>query len=167
MIAAPAALDVDGCWTGPVIVDTAAAPAPATEATAEPAPEPITLPEDSGRAAILRGSARGLEIVVDGRAPLAVMEAVLTRRLEQAPAFFRASDVRIRVDDGPLAPGSLARLDEIARTFDLRIVEVGPSRPSTIERAETSRPIAMPEAAPVETATAPVETAPAPVETFT
>ena len=46
------------------------------------------------------------------------------KRLDEAPGFFRGSDVRIRVEDGPLAPGCLARLDEIAVMFELRIVEV-------------------------------------------
>jgi septum formation inhibitor MinC len=76
-------------------------------------------------AAILRGSARGLEVVVDGKAALAAIADAVTARLAEAPAFFKGSDVRIRVEDGPLPTGSLARLDEIATQFELRIVEVG------------------------------------------
>jgi septum formation inhibitor MinC len=76
-------------------------------------------------AAILRGGAKGLEIVVDGAAPVDTIAAVISGRLAEAPGFFRGSDVRIRVDAGPLAPGCLARLDDIANQFDLRIVEVG------------------------------------------
>ena len=83
---------------------------------------PDALPEVP--AAVLRGTARGLEVVCDGTATaLAITDAVM-KRLDEAPTFFRGSDVRIRVEDGPLPPGCLARLDEIASMFELRIVEV-------------------------------------------
>jgi septum formation inhibitor MinC len=75
-------------------------------------------------AAILRGTARGLEIIVDGQSTTTAIVAAVMKRLDEAPGFFRGSDVRIRVDGGPLAPGCLARLDEIAVMFELRIVEV-------------------------------------------
>jgi len=75
-------------------------------------------------AAILKGTARGLEALVDGAAPIEMITAALTARIEEAPAFFRGSDVRVRVEDGPLAAGCLARLDELATRFELRIVEV-------------------------------------------
>jgi septum formation inhibitor MinC len=75
-------------------------------------------------AAILRGTARGLEINVDGQATTTAIVAAVMKRLDEAPGFFRGSDVRIRVEDGPLAPGCLARLDEIAVMFELRIVEM-------------------------------------------
>jgi septum formation inhibitor MinC len=80
-------------------------------------------------AAILRGTARGLEVVVDGTSTTTAITAAVMKRLDEAPAFFRGSDVRVRVDDGPLAPGCLARLDEIAGQFDLRIVEVTAAKP--------------------------------------
>jgi septum formation inhibitor MinC len=75
--------------------------------------------------ALLRGSARGLEIVVDGRASGDAIAVAVSAKLGEAPAFFRGSDVRIRVDEGPLALGCLAKLDTIAGQFELRIVEVG------------------------------------------
>lgn len=87
--------------------------------------EPFLLDDASAPpAAILRGTARGLEINVDGRATTTAITAAVMKRLDEAPTFFRGSDVRIRVEDGPLAPGCLARLDEIAVMFELRIVEV-------------------------------------------
>ena len=73
-------------------------------------------------AAILRGSARGLEIVVDAPAGLDPIVAAINTRLAEAPAFFKGSDVRIRVEDGPLPAGSLAKLEEIAQRFELTIV---------------------------------------------
>jgi septum formation inhibitor MinC len=84
--------------------------------------------EDAPPAALLRGTARGLEIVVDGQAATSAITAAIIKRLEEAPGFFRGSDVRVRVEDGPLAPGCLARLDEIAGAFELRIVEVAAAK---------------------------------------
>src|SRR5436190_4263450 len=74
--------------------------------------------------ALLRGTARGLEILVTAGAPIEAIADAITTRLAEAPSFFRGNDVRVRVDGGPLAPGSLARLDDIAGRFELRIVEV-------------------------------------------
>jgi septum site-determining protein MinC len=85
--------------------------------------EPLLI-DDSHKAAVLRGTARGLEILVDGRSTTTSIVAAVMKRLDEAPTFFRGSDVRIRVEDGPLAPGCLARMDEIAVMFELRIVEV-------------------------------------------
>lgn len=86
-------------------------------------------------AAILRGGTRGLEIVVDGTARIADVADSVLGRLAEAPDFFRGCDVRIRVDDGPLAPGCLAQLDDIAGQFGLRIVEVGARTHSKVECA--------------------------------
>lgn len=85
--------------------------------------EPL-LVDDAPPAALLRGTARGLEIVIDGQATTTAIVAAVMKRLDEAPGFFKGSDVRIRVEDGPLAAGCLARLDEIAVMFELRIVEV-------------------------------------------
>lgn len=85
--------------------------------------EPLLI-DDGHKAAILRGTARGLEILVDGQSTTTSIVAAVMKRLDEAPTFFRGSDVRVRVEDGPLAPGCLARLDEIAVMFELRIVEV-------------------------------------------
>ncbi|HEU0030719.1 MAG TPA: septum site-determining protein MinC [Kofleriaceae bacterium] len=84
---------------------------------------------DPGKpAAILRGSARGLEIVVDSCAGTPAIAAAVTRRLAEAPGFFRGSDVRIRVEDGPLPAGCLAKLDAIVSELEMRIVEVGAAK---------------------------------------
>lgn len=79
-------------------------------------------------AAILRGTARGLEAVVDASAPLANITGAIEKRIEEAPAFFRGSDIRIRVECGPLAIGSLARLEELAQKYELRIVEISAAK---------------------------------------
>ena len=78
--------------------------------------------------ALLRGTARGLEIVLDGRATVDAIAGALNERLAEAPGFFRGSDVRVRVEDGPLPTGCLGRLDEIATRFELRVVELGAVR---------------------------------------
>lgn len=81
-------------------------------------------PRQDAPCAILRGTARGLEMVVDGRGAVEAIAAALETRLAEAPAFFRGSDVRVTVDHGPLAAGVLTRLDDLAQRFGLRIVEV-------------------------------------------
>ena len=83
---------------------------------------------DAPLAAVLRGTARGLEVVVDSTAALADITAAMTRRLDEAPGFFKGSDLRIRVDHGKLPAGYLARLDELAVSYDLRIVEVSSAK---------------------------------------
>jgi septum formation inhibitor MinC len=81
-----------------------------------------------GPAALLRGTARGLEMIVNGRARVDAVIDALTHRLDEAPGFFRGSNVRIQVEHGPLPTGCLARLDELAAKFDLAIVEVGAAK---------------------------------------
>ncbi|MDQ3333565.1 MAG: hypothetical protein M4D80_00150 [Myxococcota bacterium] len=81
-------------------------------------------------AAVLRGTARGLEAVVDASAPLEAITGAIEKRIDEAPAFFRGSDIRIRVEDGPLATGSLARLEELAVKYQLRIVEITSAKKS-------------------------------------
>jgi len=103
--------------------------------------EPSEVPPVEKPAAILRGNARGLEIVVDARATPDAIAAAVCTRLGEAPAFFRGSDVRVRVEDGPLPGGCLARLDDIAARFDLRILEIGAAR-----RPDESAPIPQPQA---------------------
>jgi septum formation inhibitor MinC len=91
--------------------------------------------EDLRPPALLRGTAKGLEIHLVGSAGADAIVTAVTRRLEEAPGFFRGSDVRIRVEEGPLPAGCLGRLDELAVRFELRIVEVGaPKR----ERSSTN-----------------------------
>lgn len=104
---------------------------PAAEPRAEEAP---TAPRP---AALLRGGARGLEFLLWGRATVDAIAAALCTRLAEAPAFFRGNSVRVRVEDGPLPPGCLGRLDDIAARFELRILEVGPAKPA---RAEPEAP---------------------------
>ncbi len=110
-------------------------------------------------AAILKGGPRGLEILVDGAATVDAIAAELIRRLEEAPGFFRGSDVRVRVD-GAMPAGCLARLVEIAARFELAIVEVGPRKPNPAARrevAEASAPVPQPALA---AGTAPASAAP-------
>jgi septum formation inhibitor MinC len=85
--------------------------------------------EDAVPPALLRGTQRGLEMLVNGRADLDAITRALLAKLEEAPGFFRGSDVRVSVEDGPLAAGCLGRLDEIAARFELRIIEVGAAQP--------------------------------------
>jgi septum site-determining protein MinC len=81
-----------------------------------------------GPPALLRGTARGLEMHVNGKAQVDAIVDALTRRLDEAPGFFRGSNVRIAVEHGPLPRGCLARLDELAARFELSIVEIGAAK---------------------------------------
>ena len=85
--------------------------------------------EEAVPPALLRGTQRGLEMLVNGRADLDAITRSLLAKLEEAPGFFRGSDVRVSVEDGPLAAGCLGRLDELAARFELRSVEVGAAQP--------------------------------------
>lgn len=91
-------------------------------------PPPPIVVEDNRPAAILRGTSRGLEVFVNAGAAIDAILAAWVKRLDEAPGFFRGSDVRVRVEDGPLAAGCLARLDEIATRYDLRIIEVSAAK---------------------------------------
>ncbi|MGE3453795.1 MAG: septum site-determining protein MinC [Kofleriaceae bacterium] len=93
--------------------------------------------------------------MVNARAPVDAIVLALLTRLSEAPGFFRGSDVRIRVEDGPLPPGYLTAIEEIATQFELRIVEVGATRAATA-------PIATSSPASPATLAAPVEAVPQP-----
>ena len=98
-------------------------------------------PDENARpAAILRGTARGLEVVLWGAASVEAIARAIQQHLDKAPGFFRGSDVRFRVEEGPLAPGCLTRLDELARAFELRIVEIAAARPAAADADAVPRP---------------------------
>lgn len=83
---------------------------------------------DAKPAALLRGTARGLEVVLDATAEADAITGAMVMWLDKAPGFFKGSDVRIRVENGPLAAGCLGRIDAIAQRFELRIVEVSAAK---------------------------------------
>jgi len=97
-----------------------------------------SIDKPGGAAAILRGSARGLEIVVDAPAGLDAIIAAIDARLAEAPTFFKGSDVRVRVEDGPLPAGSLGRLEELALRYELRLVEIGAVKPEPRRAAKAT-----------------------------
>ncbi len=107
----------------------------AVEAAEGGAPEQAPRP-----AAVLKGGTRGLEFLIDGRAKVDAIAAALCTRLAEAPAFFRGSSVRIRVEDGPLPSGCLGRLDDIATRFELRIIEVGAAKAAKEESEAVAQP---------------------------
>jgi septum formation inhibitor MinC len=74
----------------------------------------------------LRGTARGLEILISGTPTTALLGARLTELLAEAPGFFAGSNARVAVD-GMLPIGALACLEEIAARFELRLIEIGPA----------------------------------------
>jgi septum formation inhibitor MinC len=84
----------------------------------------------------LRGTTRGLEILITGTPTTASLGARLAELLAEAPSFFAGSDARV-VFEHPLPPGALACLEEVATRFELRIVEINPL---VIKRRRTDVP---------------------------
>lgn len=109
----------------PAVVPAAA---PASVVPAVEPPVELVAEGPARPAAVLKGGTKGLEFLVDGRAKVDAIATALCTRLAEAPTFFRGNSVRIRVEDGPLAPGVLARIDDIATRFELRIIEVGAAK---------------------------------------
>ena len=73
----------------------------------------------------LKGTTRGLEILISGPTSVAGLETRLTELLAEAPGVFAGSDARV-VFAVPLPSGALACLEQVAARFQLAIVEVGP-----------------------------------------
>lgn len=81
---------------------------------------------DAAANVALRGTARGLEILITGTPTTSALGARLSELLAEAPGFFAGSNARVAID-GMLPVGALACLEEIATRFDLRLVEIGPA----------------------------------------
>jgi septum formation inhibitor MinC len=74
----------------------------------------------------LRGTTRGLEILIVAAPSAAALGARLAELLSEAPSFFAGSDARVAFE-GALPVGALACLEDTATRFALRIVELGPA----------------------------------------
>lgn len=120
-------------------------------AVADPeSPEPIV---------ILRGTARGLEVVLDGSAQVDDLIAALEERLAQSPTFFAGNDATLRLLRTALPAGALGRFESVVERFAVRIVEVRVDRGEAPKFAAGSGPLP----APQETAPDPVPV-PAPAD---
>lgn len=94
--------------------------------------------ESAGPAALLRGTARGLDWNVDASANTAAIITALEPKLAEAPAFFKGSSVRIVVglagqvnqthDHRALSNECLVALAGLATKYELRIIEIGAIR---------------------------------------
>ncbi len=73
----------------------------------------------------LRGTTRGLEILISGTPSTAVLAARLTELFAEAPSFFAGSTARVAIE-GQLPSGALACLEAVATQFEVQIVEIGP-----------------------------------------
>jgi septum site-determining protein MinC len=73
----------------------------------------------------LKGTTRGLEIMISGSPSLGVLRERLTELLAEAPRFFAGCAARVAFA-APLPSGALACLEEVATRFELTIVEIGP-----------------------------------------
>ena len=115
----------------------------------------------------LRGTTRGLEILVHGAPTIGELEAQLTELLAEAPGFFAGSQARVAVA-GALPAGALGAIEQIAARFEVQIAEIGPAaakrrrrdvpavlRPTEVPRpsvAEGTGPIGDPPPAPAAVA---------------
>jgi septum site-determining protein MinC len=73
----------------------------------------------------LRGTTRGLEILISGAPSTAELGTRLTELLAEAPSFFAGSSAHIAIE-GALPSGALACLEEVATRFEVQIVEISP-----------------------------------------
>jgi septum site-determining protein MinC len=94
-----------------------------TSATSTSAPESMPV-ETKSPPVVLRGTGRGLELLVAERATLDEIVEALQARLEAAPGFFTGSDVTVRLNGARLPVGALTRLEAVTARFGLRIAEV-------------------------------------------
>lgn len=97
---------------------------------ASPASVAFATDEDPAAAApasvSLKGTTRGMEIVIAGSPSVDALGARLTELLGEAPGFFAGCDARVALE-GALPPGALACLEEVAARFDVHIVEIAPA----------------------------------------
>jgi septum formation inhibitor MinC len=82
-------------------------------------------PSSSADGVSLRGTTRGLEILISGTPSTAALGARLTELLAEAPAFFAGCTARVAID-GALPGGALACLEDIATRFQIQIAEIAP-----------------------------------------
>lgn len=73
----------------------------------------------------LKGTTRGLEILIASAPSSEALGTRLTELLSEAPSFFAGSDARVAFE-GALPAGALACLEDVATRFALTIVEIGP-----------------------------------------
>jgi len=81
----------------------------------------------------LKGTTRGLEILISSAPSSDALAARLSELLAEAPGFFAGSDARVAFE-GALPSGALGCLEAVAARFQLTIVELGPV---TARRART------------------------------
>ena len=81
----------------------------------------------------LKGTTRGLEILISSAPSAEALVARLTELLAEAPSFFAGSDARVAFE-GALPVGALGCLEAVATRFELKIVEL---RPVAAKRART------------------------------
>jgi len=77
---------------------------------------------------VLKGTGRGLEITINNGSTADAIATTLGALLAEAPGFFAGNQARVVTDGNPLPVGTLARLEDVAARFDLRIVEIGARR---------------------------------------
>src|SRR5262249_9956265 len=85
----------------------------------------------------LRGTGRGLEIVIEEGPPLYEVIAELEMRLSQSPAFFAGAEATVWLGGRGLPPGGLAHLKAVTDRYQIRIVALKSER-DDIQQAATN-----------------------------
>ena len=94
------------------------------EATATASAE-AELSREIASSVSLRGTTRGLEIMISGTPSTAALATRLTELFAEAPSFFAGSTARVAIE-GALPSGALACLEAVTTQFEVQIVEIGP-----------------------------------------
>ena len=72
----------------------------------------------------LRGTGRGLEIVIEEGPPLYEVIAELEARIQQSPGFFAGAEATIWLGGRALPPGGLAHLKAVTDRYHIKIAEL-------------------------------------------
>lgn len=121
------------------------------EANAAAASSLIASETSPSQPVALRGTGRGLEILIDESAPLYMVIADLEGRLAQSPEFFAGNDVTLHLGARTLPHGGLAHLKAIADRYRMNIVRLETDRPEMVQAASN---LQIPAAPPTDPAAA-------------
>jgi septum site-determining protein MinC len=102
---------------------------------------------DPASSVVLKGTGRGLEILVDEATPFPQVIVELEARLAHSPGFFSGNDTRLALGARVLPPGGLTQLKAVFDRYGVRIAELRSER-AEITQAAANLQIAVPAPAP-------------------
>jgi len=110
---------------------------------------------------VLRGTGRGLEIVIEEGPPLYEVIAELEARLTQSPGFFAGAEATVWLGARGLPPGGLAHLKAVTDRYQIKIASLRSDREDIHPAAANLQIPVIPVAAPVGPAAVPPGPGPA------